>query len=122
MIIVVIIIIIIIIIACSLIDRVHLAHLSIDRPTLGDAKASRLNGLLAQRHVTLLGRSIDLNLAISRRVEQMCVADLDVVIAMYESNTICGVKQLNIQLDVIEETHRHLGTTYCNVMYYKSDI
>jgi cytoplasmic FMR1 interacting protein len=53
--------------------------------------ANRYQTLLKQRHVQLLGRSIDLNRLIAQRVNAALQKALDVAISRFEAGDITGV-------------------------------
>jgi len=53
--------------------------------------ANRYETLMAQRHVQLLGRSIDLNRLISQRVNEAMLKALELSIARFEAGDITGV-------------------------------
>ena len=53
--------------------------------------ANRYETLMAQRHVQLLGRSIDLNRLISQRVNEAFLKALELSVARFEAGDITGV-------------------------------
>ena len=56
--------------------------------------------LLRQRHVQLLGRSIDLNRLVCQRINNSLQKSLDLAIARFEANDITGVVELEALLKV----------------------
>ncbi|XP_046852032.1 cytoplasmic FMR1-interacting protein 2-like isoform X2 [Xenia sp. Carnegie-2017] len=61
--------------------------------------------LLKQRHVQLLGRSIDLNRLLTQRINTAMLKSIDVAIARFESGSLCGIVDLENLLQVIHQTH-----------------
>ena len=55
------------------------------------AKPNRYETLLQQRHIQLLGRSIDLNRLIAQRMNANLQRSLDVAISRFESGDITGI-------------------------------
>ena len=53
--------------------------------------ANRYETLLKQRHVQLLGRSIDLNRLISQRVNAALLKALELAVARFEAGDITGI-------------------------------
>lgn len=64
--------------------------------------AGRYDSLLKQRHVQLLGRSIDLNRLIAQRINIALLKALDTVIWQFESSELAGI----MELDYAIETNR----------------
>ena len=56
--------------------------------------------LLRQRHVQLLGRSIDLNRLVCQRINNGLQKSLDLAIARFEANDITGVVELEALVKV----------------------
>lgn len=54
-------------------------------------RANRYETLLKQRHVQLLGRSIDLNKLITQRINADMQKSLDLAISKFEAGDITGV-------------------------------
>uniref|UniRef100_A0A0N5BIL0 CYRIA-B_Rac1-bd domain-containing protein n=1 Tax=Strongyloides papillosus TaxID=174720 RepID=A0A0N5BIL0_STREA len=67
---------------------------------LRSPEALRFELLLKQRHVQLLGRSIDLNKLISQRINIAILNSLDVAISKFESESLVGIVKLEYLLDV----------------------
>lgn len=64
-------------------------------------RANRYETLLKQRHVQLLGRSIDLNKLITQRINADMQKSLDLAISKFEAGDITGVMELDGLLQVI---------------------
>ncbi|XP_070552583.1 cytoplasmic FMR1-interacting protein 2-like isoform X2 [Ptychodera flava] len=70
---------------------------------------NRYETLLKQRHVQLLGRSIDLNRLITQRVSTAMQKSLDLSISRFESGDITGIAELEGLLEVNRLTHKLLS-------------
>ncbi|KAK4014619.1 cytoplasmic FMR1-interacting protein isoform X1 [Daphnia magna] len=71
--------------------------------------ANRYETLMKQRHVQLLGRSIDLNRLISQRVNAALLKALELSVARFEGGDITGVVELSGLLEVNRLTHKLLS-------------
>lgn len=71
--------------------------------------ANRYETLLKQRHVQLLGRSIDLNRLITQRVQVAMHKSVDLAISKFESGDITGIVELDMLMDVNRQTHKLLN-------------
>ncbi|KAK3732632.1 hypothetical protein RRG08_057326 [Elysia crispata] len=71
--------------------------------------ANRYQTLLKQRHVQLLGRSIDLNRLISQFVNAALQKSIDVAISRFEAEDITGIIELEGLLEVNRLTHKLMG-------------
>lgn len=67
---------------------------------------SRLEVLLRQRHLSLLGRSIDLNALISQRLNNAIRRNLHYAIARFEASPITNVVEFEILFNNIKTMHR----------------
>lgn len=72
-------------------------------------RANRYETLLKQRHVQLLGRSIDLNKLITQRINADMQKSLDYAISKFESGDITGVVELDGLLQVNRLCHKLLS-------------
>ncbi|CAK8686198.1 unnamed protein product [Clavelina lepadiformis] len=72
-------------------------------------QANKYETLLKQRHVQLLGRSIDLNRLITQRVQVAMHRSVDLAIAKFESGNITGIMELEMLLAVNRQTHKLLS-------------
>ncbi|KAK6053601.1 hypothetical protein COOONC_08893 [Cooperia oncophora] len=70
--------------------------------TIRTPPACRFDSVLRQRHVQLLGRSIDLNRLISQRISIALLKALDTAIWMFESAELSSI----VELDFLIETNR----------------
>ncbi|PAA91196.1 hypothetical protein BOX15_Mlig033928g1, partial [Macrostomum lignano] len=68
----------------------------------------RYETLINQRHVQLLGRSIDLNRLIGQRANKSLLASLQVAVQLFESRDITGVIELEQLIEVSRLTHKLL--------------
>ena len=66
--------------------------------------ANRYETLMTQRHVQLLGRSIDLNRLISQRVNEAMLKALELSVARFEAGDITGVV---VSLKQMHPSHRN---------------
>ena len=64
---------------------------------------------MLQRHLQLLGRSIDLNYSIGQHVNNKIIQDAELALKRFESSDITGIIELNAALSVIRETHSLLS-------------
>ncbi|XP_063236550.1 cytoplasmic FMR1-interacting protein [Bacillus rossius redtenbacheri] len=72
-------------------------------------RANRYETLLKQRHVQLLGRSIDLNKLITQRINADMHKSLDLAISKFEAGDITGVVELDGLLQVNRLCHKLLS-------------
>ena len=70
---------------------------------------NRYETLLQQRHLQLLGRSIDFNRLVSQRIHAAMQKSLDVAISRFEAGDLTGVMELEAILDANRLTHRLLS-------------
>uniref|UniRef100_A0A0K0ENA6 Cytoplasmic FMR1-interacting protein n=1 Tax=Strongyloides stercoralis TaxID=6248 RepID=A0A0K0ENA6_STRER len=63
-------------------------------------EAARFEPLLKQRHLQLLGRSIDINRLVSQRINISILHSLDVAISKFESEPLIGIIRLEFLLEV----------------------
>ena len=70
---------------------------------------NRYETLLKQRHVQLLGRSIDLNRLICQRINNNLSKSLDLSIARFEAGDITGIVELEGLVRVNRLTHKLLS-------------
>jgi len=71
--------------------------------------ANKYETLLKQRHVQLLGRSIDLNRLITQRVQVALHRSVDQAIGKFESGNLTGIIELEMLLDANKQTHNLLS-------------
>ncbi|KAJ8936438.1 hypothetical protein NQ318_015584 [Aromia moschata] len=89
-------------------------------------RANRYETLLKQRHVQLLGRSIDLNKLITQRINADMQKSLDLAISKFEAGDITGVTELDGLLQVNRLCHKLLSFvgpqhfhTMCKLLGYQ---
>ncbi|TRY88802.1 hypothetical protein DNTS_015017 [Danionella cerebrum] len=71
--------------------------------------SNRYETLLKQRHVQLLGRSIDLNRLITQRISAAMYKSLDQAISRFESEDLTSIVELEWLLEINRLTHRLLS-------------
>uniref|UniRef100_A0A8C0Y257 Cytoplasmic FMR1 interacting protein 1 n=2 Tax=Cyprinus carpio TaxID=7962 RepID=A0A8C0Y257_CYPCA len=71
--------------------------------------SNRYETLLKQRHVQLLGRSIDLNRLITQRVSSALYRSLELAINRFESEDLTSIMELEGLLDINRMTHKLLS-------------
>ncbi|XP_078682479.1 cytoplasmic FMR1-interacting protein 2-like isoform X4 [Branchiostoma floridae x Branchiostoma belcheri] len=71
--------------------------------------ANRYETLLKQRHVQILGRSVDLNRLITQRISTAMQKSLDVAIGRFESGDLTGIVELECLTEVNRLTHKLLS-------------
>ncbi|CAH1268673.1 CYFIP1 [Branchiostoma lanceolatum] len=71
--------------------------------------ANRYETLLKQRHVQILGRSVDLNQLITQRISTAMQKSLDVAIGRFESGDLTGIVELECLTEVNRLTHKLLS-------------
>jgi len=71
--------------------------------------ANKYETLLKQRHVQLLGRSIDLNRLITQRVQVALHRSVELAILKFESGSLTGIMELEMLLAVNRQTHKLLS-------------
>lgn len=86
---------------------------------------NRYISLLRQRHVQLLGRSIDLNRLICQRINSSMQKSLELAIARFEAVDITGVVELEALIRVNKLTHKllseHLALDEFNSMFQEAN-
>uniref|UniRef100_A0A674DIF3 Cytoplasmic FMR1 interacting protein 2 n=1 Tax=Salmo trutta TaxID=8032 RepID=A0A674DIF3_SALTR len=71
--------------------------------------SNRYETLLKQRHVQLLGRSIDLNRLVTQRISAAMYKSLDQAISRFESEDLTSIVELEWLMDINRLTHRLLS-------------
>ncbi|XP_017715443.1 PREDICTED: cytoplasmic FMR1-interacting protein 1 isoform X2 [Rhinopithecus bieti] len=71
--------------------------------------SNRYETLLKQRHVQLLGRSIDLNRLITQRVSAAVCKSLELAIGRFESEDLTSIVELDGLLEINRMTHKLLS-------------
>jgi cytoplasmic FMR1 interacting protein len=71
--------------------------------------ASSVAKLLSVRNLSLVGRTIDLNRLLTLHTKKHLAKNVDAVIKRYESGTVSGIKELELQLNALSLTHELLA-------------
>lgn len=71
--------------------------------------SNRYVTLMRQRHVQLLGRSIDLNKLLAQRITTELQKSLDICISKFESGSLSGVVELESAIEVNKLAHKMLS-------------
>ncbi|KAL5460570.1 hypothetical protein EMCRGX_G034022 [Ephydatia muelleri] len=86
---------------------------------------NRYETILKQRHVQLLGRSIDLNYLIAQRLNSSMLKSLDMAIQKFEASDLCHIVELDVSLDICRLTHQllsqHVQLDPFNAMYHEAN-
>lgn len=69
----------------------------------------RLESLLVQRNIQLLGRSINFSFILGQNINNKFYRDLDFAIKRFESSDACGITELKVLLDILRSTHARLS-------------
>ena len=64
---------------------------------------------LAQRHIQLLGRSVDLSFLVGQHMNTKLVRDIDIAIKRFESVDACGIAELRTVFEILRRTHEALS-------------
>ena len=81
-------------------------------PTFAPVDRERYESIMSQRHVQLLGRSIDLNALLRQRVNESLRKDVEAAVYKFESGDLCGIVELEMTLRVQRETHAMLSRAF----------
>ncbi|ROT84477.1 putative cytoplasmic FMR1-interacting protein [Penaeus vannamei] len=92
-----------------LLDKRFRSECSLHNMRIHYPPANRYDTLLKQRHVQLLGRSIDLNKLICQRINSSMHKSLEVAIARFEGADITSVVELEGLIEVNKLTHKLLS-------------
>jgi cytoplasmic FMR1 interacting protein len=69
--------------------------------------------ILKQRHVQLLGRSIDLNALLGQRLQTNMLKAISLAISKFEASDLCSIVELQMLLDINKLTHQMLSEHVC---------
>ena len=72
----------------------------------------RYESVMSQRHVQLLGQSVDLNYLITQRINASLRQDAECAVVRFEAGDLTGVVELKMTLDVVRETHTMLDRAF----------
>jgi cytoplasmic FMR1 interacting protein len=76
-------------------------HLTVD--------ARRMDSLLSQRHIQLLGRSINFSFILGQNINNKIYRDIDFAIKRFEASDARAIVELKTLLDIIADTHARLS-------------
>jgi len=76
---------------------------------LGAPNTSRYEILMRQRHIQLLGRSINLSKLIAQRINSMFLNNIKTIISKFESNDLTSIMELDSLMKVHKTTHKLLS-------------
>ncbi|XP_053399050.1 cytoplasmic FMR1-interacting protein-like [Mercenaria mercenaria] len=94
--------------ACIIMDKTYREECDILDIAVSHPRAHRYETLLKQRHVQLLGRSIDLNKLIAQTINNVIQNSLDIAISRFEAGDLTGIMELNGLVECNRLTHRLL--------------
>ncbi|CAJ0578602.1 unnamed protein product, partial [Mesorhabditis spiculigera] len=95
--------------ACMILDKCFKAECQRAGVTIRTPPACRFDTILKQRHVQLLGRTVDLNRLISQRINIAFLKSLDTAICKFESEPLSSVIELDTLIQVNRMCHRMLS-------------
>ncbi|CAB3409696.1 unnamed protein product [Caenorhabditis bovis] len=104
--------------SCMLLDKKFKSLILEAGTMIRSPPAARFESLLQQRHLQLLGRSVDLNRVVSQRINMALLKALDAAIWKFESeqlSTIC-------ELELLIETNRLCHSLLRNVLFSVADF
>ncbi|KAF1758237.1 hypothetical protein GCK72_014695 [Caenorhabditis remanei] len=99
--------------SCMLLDKRFKSEILRAGTMIRSPSAARFESLLQQRHVQLLGRSVDLNRVVSQRVNMALLKALDAAIWKFESEPLSSV----VELDMLIEANRLCHTLLKKVLH-----
>ncbi|RCN45206.1 hypothetical protein ANCCAN_08779, partial [Ancylostoma caninum] len=91
--------------SCMMLDKRFKLDCQRAGVTIRTPPAGRFDGVLRQRHVQLLGRSIDLNRLISQRINIALLKALDTAIWMFESAELSSIVELDFNIETNRLCH-----------------
>ena len=86
--------------ASIILDNTFRSSLGVGGVNIPFPKSNRLDTILKQRHVQLLGRSIDMHTLIGERIRADLFKSVDLAIAKFESSDLSGIIELDILLRI----------------------
>ncbi|EGT51479.1 hypothetical protein CAEBREN_29296 [Caenorhabditis brenneri] len=99
--------------SCMLLDKRFKSEILRAGTMIRSPSAARFESLLQQRHVQLLGRSVDLNRVVSQRINMALLKALDTAIWKFESETLSHI----VELDMLIEANRLCHTLLKEVLH-----
>ncbi|CAD6194474.1 unnamed protein product [Caenorhabditis auriculariae] len=91
--------------SCMLLDKRFKTEILRAGTMIRSPPSCRLESILQQRHVQLLGRSIDLNRVVSQRVNLALLKALDAAIWKFESEQLSSIVELDMLLEANKLCH-----------------
>ena len=70
---------------------------------------SRIENMLGQRHVQLLGRSVDLTFLLTQHINAKLRGDVEFAVSRFESSDARGIVDLRTLIDILSDTHRRIS-------------
>ena len=70
----------------------------------------RFETILSQRHVQLLGRSVNMRFLLGQLVTTKLSLDVDMAIKKFEASDVCCLAELHAMLQVVQQTHNELSS------------
>ncbi|CAJ0931341.1 unnamed protein product, partial [Mesorhabditis belari] len=90
---------------CMLLDKRFKAECQRAGVSIRTPPAARFDALLKQRHVRILGRTIDLNRLISQRINIAIIKSIDTAIWKFESDQLSSILELDALLEANRMCH-----------------
>ncbi|CAJ0931257.1 unnamed protein product, partial [Mesorhabditis belari] len=90
---------------CMLLDKRFKAECQRAGVSIRTPPAARFDALLKQRHVQILGRTIDLNRLISQRINIAIIKSIDTAIWKFESDQLSSILELDALLEANRMCH-----------------
>ncbi|CAI5449350.1 unnamed protein product [Caenorhabditis angaria] len=104
--------------SCMLLDKRFKSEILRAGTMIRSPSAARFESLLQQRHLQLLGRSVDLNRVVSQRINMALLKALDSAIGKFESEPLSSI----IELDLLIEANRLCHHLLKNVLHSVADF
>ena len=104
-----------------ILDNTFRASLGVGGVNIPFPKFNRLDTILKQRHVQLLGRSIDMHSLLAERIRADLFKSVDLAIAKFESSDLSGIIELDILLKInkltLELLSEHMDMDTFSALY-----
>ena len=104
-----------------ILDNTFRASLGVGGVNIAFPKFNRLDTILKQRHVQLLGRSIDMHSLLAERIRADLFKSIDLAIAKFESSDLTGIIELDILLKInkltLELLSEHMDMDTFSALY-----
>jgi cytoplasmic FMR1 interacting protein len=86
-------------------NKLEVVFGTVGTPDQLSIESNRIESLMAQRHVQLLGRSVNLNFILGQNINNKIYRDIDFALKRFESADIRGIIDLKALLDILSEAH-----------------